>query len=79
LSHYVKVDIPINCTVEQFETILEENHLTFENTIWKNERIEKDLVKIRGKSVTIASDNNHVVCAYHYNIPDAVKKTKDKS
>ena len=41
--------------------------------------MEKDLVKIRGKSVTIASDNNHVVCVYHYNIPDAVKKTKDKS
>ncbi len=70
LTHTTTLSIPAECTVEQFETILEENDLTFENTIWKNERMEKDLVKIRGKTVMIVSDNNHVVCAYQYNIPD---------
>ncbi len=70
LTHTTTLSIPNDCTVEQFETILEENHLTFENTIWKNERMEKDLVTIRGKTVTIVSDNNHVVCAYQHNIPD---------
>ena len=70
MAHRVIVTIPGDCTVEQFETILQENELKFEDTKYKSERMEKDLTVIRGKTVAILSDNEHIVGAYDHNIPD---------
>ena len=38
MSHKVTVSIPGDCTVEQFQTILEENDIHFEETKYKDER-----------------------------------------
>jgi len=70
MTHSITVDIPINCTLAQFQTILEENDLKFEQTKYKDERMEKDLTVIRGKTVIIHTDNDHIVESYQHNVPD---------
>ena len=68
LTHTTTLSIPNDCTSAQFQDLLNNAGISFEQTKYKEERIEKDLVKIRGKTVMVLSDNDHVVQAYIYNI-----------
>jgi hypothetical protein len=68
LTHTTTLSIPNDCTGEQFEELLNNAGISFEQTKYKEERIEKDLIKIRGKTVMIISDNEHVVQSYIYNL-----------
>ena len=68
MTHTTTLSIPNTCTASQFEELLNNAGISFEQTKYKEERIEKDLVKIRGKTVMILSDNDHVVQSYIYNI-----------
>jgi len=70
MSHYITVNIPLDCTVTQYNDLLEANGLKFHDTQWKEERMEKDLTRIRGKTVKIQTDNYHYVESYHCNMPD---------
>jgi len=70
MSHKVTVSIPLDCTIAQYQTILDENDIHFEETKYKDERMEKDLTVIRGKTVVIVTDNEHIVESYIHNIPD---------
>ena len=68
MTHTTTLSIPNDCTAAQFEELLNNAGISFEQTKYKDERIEKDLVKIRGKTVMVLSDNDHVVQSYIYNI-----------
>ena len=68
MTHTTTLSIPNACTAEQFEELLNNAGISFEQTKYKDERIEKDLIKIRGKTVMIISDNDHVVQSYIYNV-----------
>ena len=68
MTHTTTLSIPNDCTAEQFEELLNNAGISFEQTKYKDERIEKDLIKIRGKTVMIISDNDHVVQSYIYNL-----------
>ena len=68
MTHTTTLSIPNDCTAEQFEELLNNAGISFEQTKYKEERIDKDLVKIRGKTVMILSDNDHVVQSYIYNV-----------
>ena len=68
LTHTTTLSIPNDCTSAQFQDLLNNAGISFEQTKYKEERIEKDLVKIRGKTVMVLSDNDHVVQSYIYNI-----------
>jgi len=70
MGHRITVIIHEGCTVEQFKTILQENDINYEETKYKDERMEKDLTVIRGKTVIIHTDNDHIVESYQHNIPD---------
>jgi len=67
MSHKVTLTIPNDCTVEQFEGLLKDNGISYEDTKYKTERIENDLINLKGKSVTIWCDKDHVVNTYQYN------------
>jgi len=61
------VSIPIDCTKEQYLTILE--GLGFANS--EPDVIESmDLPLIRGKTVRINADRNHIVNSYSISTPD---------
>ena len=68
MTHTTTLSIPNDCTSAQFQDLLNNAGISFEQTKYKEERIEKDLVKIRGKTVMVLSDNDHVVQSYIYNI-----------
>ena len=58
MSHKVTLTIPNDCTVEQFEGLLKDNGISYEDTKYKTERIENDLINLKGKSVTIWCDKD---------------------
>ena len=61
------VSIPIDCTKEQYLTILEGLGVTHSEL----DVIESmDLPLIRGKSVRINADKNHIVQSYMFSTPD---------
>tara|TARA_R100000656_G_C3873251_1_gene112675 strand:+ start:47 stop:274 length:228 start_codon:yes stop_codon:yes gene_type:complete len=67
MAHQTTINVPAECTAEQFEELLKTNGMSYEDTKYKTERIEKDLENIKGKTVLIFSDKEHVVEAYQYN------------
>ena len=65
--HTESVSIPADCTKEQYLTILDEIEFTHS----EHDVIESiDLPLIRGKTVRINADRNHVVVSYVVNTPD---------
>ena len=70
MGHRITLIIEEDCTVEQFKTILEANDIIYEQTKYQDERIEKDLTVIRGKTVIINTDNDHIVESYQHNVLD---------
>tara|TARA_R110000824_G_scaffold249206_1_gene438127 strand:- start:363 stop:590 length:228 start_codon:yes stop_codon:yes gene_type:complete len=67
MSHKVNITIPNDCTVEQFEGLLKDNGMSYEDTKYKTERIEKDLESLKGKTVLAFSDKDHIFESYQYN------------
>ena len=74
MTHTATLTIPANCTAQEYEELLKTVDITFKESINKAEHIEKDLVKIRGKTVQLYSDDLHVLHSYVYNIPDKVEE-----
>lgn len=77
MTHRATLTIPENCTPQEYEELLRTVDITFKESINKAENIEKDLVKIRGKTVKLFSDKNHVLHSYVYNIPDRIEEEED--
>ena len=60
------VSIPEECTEAQFQVIIGNLGLTHSEPDW----IEKDLSKLRGKTVKINADKNKIITTYMVPIPD---------
>ena len=66
--HSLVYDIPVDCTKEQFISILDTVGFTHSD----HALIEKDLTTIRGKLVRINAGNDKVVMSYAVPMPDPV-------
>ena len=60
------VSIPEECTEAQFQDIIGDLGLTHSEP----DLIEKDLSKLRGKTVKINADKNKIIISYIVPIPD---------
>jgi len=77
MTHTATLTIPANCTAQEYEELLRTVNITFKESINKSEHIEKDLLKIRGKTVKLFSDDLHVLHSYVYNIPDRIEEEEE--
>ena len=69
-----QVDIPEECTPQQFISILDTIGLIHSEPNW----IENDLTKLRGKTVKINAANDRIVVSYVVTMPDRIEKEDEE-
>jgi len=73
----VTIIFPDEMTTSEFEQILNDNGLTYANSSSKEEKILRNIETVKGQSVKVICDMDHVVRAYQRNIPDKVDEEED--
>ena len=68
MGHKVKlITFPGEMTVTEFEQLLSDNGLIYEQTVYRNDRMERDIEKFKGKVIKVGYMPDKVVCTYSYN------------
>jgi hypothetical protein len=68
MGHKTKlITFPGEMTVTEFEKLLSDNGLIYEQTVYRNDRMERDIEKFKGKNVKVGYMPDKVVCTYSYN------------
>ena len=66
----ITIIFPDEMTTSEFEKILNDNGLTYEDSSSKEENMLRNIETVKGKNTKVICNMDHVVIAYHINVPD---------
>tara|TARA_R110000751_G_scaffold158075_1_gene263576 strand:+ start:133 stop:372 length:240 start_codon:yes stop_codon:yes gene_type:complete len=66
----ITINFPDEMTTSEFEKILNDNGLTYEDSSSKEENMLRNIETVKGKNTKVICNMDHVVMAYQINVPD---------
>ena len=67
----ITINFPDEMTTSEFEKILNDNELTYEDSSSKEENMLRNIETVKGKNTKVICNMDHVVMAYQINVPDS--------
>ena len=66
------INFPDEMTISEFEKILNDNGLTYQESSSKEAKMSRNIQTVKGKTTKVICNMDHVVMAYQINIPDPI-------